>query len=974
MKQLIKNGCLLAVLTVLSVGVQGADVTWTGKVDSNWNSSGNWSTGRVPGTKPGDRVLLSGRTVAPVVATLVEASNPCSLHLSDDALLEVTRSGLLCDAVVLGAENGAGGGHLLLRGRGEAVMVVKGDLIAGKTDAAASDSSVQLRTGTLQVDGGLYLGKGSLSVLGNAPAIVAKDLAVSSSGTLRFDFNTKPVQTIRVANKLTLKKGAKLEIDLSHYTMGGNQLELITFSSVSGSFDPKNISIKGLGGGIITMDEDSLNLTVIDDVAKRSSTLWFVATGGTGEEPLDLQINTGRRIRNLSSPDLSYSSNTDGDDMVHAVKWSGSDFDGDGANDTVSFDLRVAGFAGSVYSYDAGSEAASMTALGKPAAVRGNKAGWGVGKDLDLDAGETLRFSVENLKLSTPGVGDIGHFVGMQMTETDGGKNHVLMVGEGENLNAWERSNNLGIGFKPEYPLLVTSVASSKVGVNQVALRLFVSDLPDHMNSEANDYSVYPTGPQHLSDYPKVTKRLHSEFSWDTLPMTARVNSRKALPASYARIMATTYAKIGLGGNSFYGSKFIDDGVRKMAALLKSFNPDVLLTTYRNAGIHFTDFSADEKLNKKEWFDYTLDENGKRKYITYSGKQNAYNHDHPDFRKWWVDTAVDLLNDPNIDGIFIDKANGGEEPLLNDSGELEAPEGKVQSYIDLMERAPKDAFLTGNILRTNRSGGNRELLHIFNGTYLESWEKVNGDSLVTMTTADTVCASLQLIREARVKGFDVFTNFRGLKWHRTKSKDERVDKLVAAGREEEIREGMIQAFQYPLAFFLITAEPYSYFQYQTSTDPEMPEFCWNAKAHFDEFRNPLGKPLGPPVKDGYIYTRSFEHVDVWLDVENETSRLTWDWKPIADSQAVQVVKDTPKAITLTGSDPRKTDLSFTVFKYGQPANGTLSGKAPNLVYTPNPGFAGVDSFSFKTHNDMAESLLANVSIQVTPSRRNGRAR
>ena len=954
--------CLLAALTALSIAAYGADVTWNGDVDSNWNSSGNWSTGRVPGTKPGDRVLLDGPKVMPVVATLVEAKNPCSVQLGGDALLEVTRSGLRCDEVVLGAKNRGGGGHLLLRGRGEAVMAVDGDLFVGKTAAAASGSSVQLRTGTLQVGGGLYLGKGSLRVIGNAPAVVAKDLAVSSVGTLRFDFNTKPVKPIRVTDKLTIKKGAKLEIDLSHYTMGGNQLELINFSAVSGSFDPGNISIKGLGGGTITMDEDSLNLTVIDDVAKRSSTLWFVATGGTGADPLDLQINTGRRIRNLSSPNLSYSTKTDRDGMVHAVKWSGSDFDGDGVNDTVSFDLRVEGFAGSAYSYDADSESASMTALGKPSAVRGNNAGWGVGSDMDLDAGETLRFSVENLKLSTPGVGDVGHFVGMQMTEIDRGNNHVLMVGEGEGLKSWKASNSLGIGFAPEVPLLVTSANSSKVGVNQVALRLFVSELPDHMNSEANDYSVFPTGPQHLSDYPKVTQRRHPDFSWDTLPMTARVNSRNALPASYAKIMATTYAKIGLGGNSFYGSKYKDEGVRKMAALLKSFNPDVLLTTYRNAGIHFTGFSADEKLNKDEWFDYTLDKNGKRKYITHSGGQFAYNHDHPDLRKWWVDTAVDLLEDPNIDGIFIDKANGGEVPLLNGKGELEAPEGKVQSYIDLKERAPEGSFLTGNILRTNRSGGNRELLHIFNGTYLESWEKVNGDCLVTMTKADTICASLQLIREARVKGFDVFTNFRELKWHRMHSRDERVDKLVAAGRVEEIREGMKEALQYPLAFYLITAEPYSYFQYQTSTDPEMPEFCWNSKAHFDEFRNPLGKPLGPPVKDGYIFTRSFEHVDVWLDVENKKSRLTWDWKPIAEPQAVKVVQGTPKAITLTGSNPRKTNMTFEVYKYGQPAHGKLSGKAPNLVYTPNPGFTGEDSFTFKTYNDMAESLPATVSI------------
>ena len=561
------------VLIALTAIGHAADFIWNGSVDSNWNTPGNWSTERVPGTEPGDRVLLSGQATAPVVATLVEAKHPCAVHLGEEASLEVTRSGLLCDQLALGAIDHQGGGHLMLRGRGEAVLSVN-DLYLGKSPAATSDSTIQLRTGTLQVDGELLIGKGSLRVFGNTPAVLAKDLTLSSAGTLHFDFNTKAVQPIRVAEQLRIEPGAKLVIDLSHYTTGSNELELIQFASVSGAFDPNNISISGLAGGRITMDEDSLNLTVIDDVAKRSSTLWFVATGGTGDEALDLQINTGRRIRNLSSPDLSYVSKLDGEDRLYAVQWSGSDFDGDGVNDTVAFDLRVEGFVGSKYAHEAESEVGSMTALGKTASVTGNSSGWGVGKDMDLDAGESLRFSVENLELSTPGIaGEAGSFVGMQMAERGRGKGHVLIVGQGEHLNACERSSNLGIGFKPEYPLVVTSAKSSKVAVNQVAFRLFVSELPDHMHSEANDYSVYPTGPQHLSDYPPVTERIHPEFSWDTLPMTARVNSRKALPADYAKIMATTYPKLGLGGNSYYGSKYKDEGVHKMAALLKSFSP-----------------------------------------------------------------------------------------------------------------------------------------------------------------------------------------------------------------------------------------------------------------------------------------------------------------------------------------------------------------------------------------------------------------
>jgi hypothetical protein len=964
--------CLLGALTALSATGHGAEVTWSGVADHNWNTPRNWSSQKVPGTQPGDQVVLSGRNVRPVVATPVEVSNACSIRVSDEALLEVCEAELRCAEVLLGADAGKAGGHLELRGRPPIKLTVSGNLCVGNTLAATSDSSLKLKNGSLTVAGALQLGKG----YGEEPKLVAKDLAVSAHATLRFDFGINPVCKIKVLDRLAIAKGAKLEIDLRNYSSGSNELELISFGSVSGAFDPQNITITGLGGGIVTMDEDSLNLTVIDGVAARSSTLWFVSTGGDGTDDLDLQINTGRRIRNLSSPDLSYSSVADGDDRIYSVRWSGSDFDGDGGNDDVSFDLRVEAFTGSTCklakakdkkskdSKGSNLRGASMTALGKSALVAGNSAGWGVGNGRGLDAGETLRFSIENLRLSTPGVGDGGSFVGMRMVEPNGGKGHTLIVGEGKNLESWTWSNVLNIGFAPEYPLLVTSAKNSKVGVNQVAFKLVVSDLPDYLDTETGDYSIYPMGPQHLSEYPAVTDRKFPRFTWDTLQMSADVRSRKPLSDFYAKVMAMTYPKLGLGGNSSYGCNNKDEGIRKTAAQLKAINPDVVLTTYRNSGVHFGGFPQDKDLNEKDWFTYSIGEDGKRKYEKHSGGQLGYNHDHPDLRKWWVDVAVSLLEDPNIDGVFVDKANGGDQPVRNDAGELEAMEGRVQTYIDLKQRAPAGSFVTGNILRTSRSGGNRELLHIFNGAYLESWHIPNGQSLIALNQADTVCASIQLMREARVKGFDVQTNFKELKWHKMKSKDESVEKMVAAGREEEVRQGMIEAMQYPLAFFLITAEPYSYFNYQTESDPEMPEFCWNPKGHFDEFRNPLGKPLGPPVQKGYIYTRSFEHVDVWLDVENQQSRLTWDWQPIADAQSVTVAKNTPKSITVTGSDPRKTDLTFKVLKFGQPANGKLSGQAPNLIYTPNPGFTGKDSFSFKSYNDMAESLLATVTVTV----------
>jgi len=84
--------------------------------------------------------------------------------------------------------------------------------------------------------------------------------------------------------------------------------------------------------------------------------------------------------------------------------------------------------------------------------------------------------------------------------------------------------------------------------------------------------------------------------------------------------------------------------------------------------------------------------------------------------------------------------------------------------------------------------------------------------------------------------------------------------------------------------------------------------------------------------------------------------------PEADVQTVLVTQDTPTAITLSGSDKQGTTLSFTVISL--PENGTLSGDAPYLIYTPETGYFGTDSLSFKVNDGEQDSNIATVSIEV----------
>jgi ferric-dicitrate binding protein FerR (iron transport regulator) len=86
--------------------------------------------------------------------------------------------------------------------------------------------------------------------------------------------------------------------------------------------------------------------------------------------------------------------------------------------------------------------------------------------------------------------------------------------------------------------------------------------------------------------------------------------------------------------------------------------------------------------------------------------------------------------------------------------------------------------------------------------------------------------------------------------------------------------------------------------------------------------------------------------------------------PVAEALSLKGEGGEPMRICQRGSDPERDPQTFTVLK--EPAHGKLSGNAPNLVYTPEPGFSGEDSFTFRSEDGRARSKPARVTISVAP--------
>ncbi|MBX9628069.1 MAG: tandem-95 repeat protein [Gemmataceae bacterium] len=108
------------------------------------------------------------------------------------------------------------------------------------------------------------------------------------------------------------------------------------------------------------------------------------------------------------------------------------------------------------------------------------------------------------------------------------------------------------------------------------------------------------------------------------------------------------------------------------------------------------------------------------------------------------------------------------------------------------------------------------------------------------------------------------------------------------------------------------------------------------------------------VSDGLLYSEAVT-VTIAVAAVNDA--------PVADPQPVGATEDTPRAITLTGSDIEGSALTYVVVD--GPAHGTLTGTAPNFTYTPALNYNGPDGFTFKVYDGQLYSVTATVSIAVT---------
>jgi uncharacterized repeat protein (TIGR01451 family) len=83
----------------------------------------------------------------------------------------------------------------------------------------------------------------------------------------------------------------------------------------------------------------------------------------------------------------------------------------------------------------------------------------------------------------------------------------------------------------------------------------------------------------------------------------------------------------------------------------------------------------------------------------------------------------------------------------------------------------------------------------------------------------------------------------------------------------------------------------------------------------------------------------------------------------ANPQFLEATAGTPLKIVLSGQGPK--DLAYRLLS--TPLNGSLKGTPPNITYTSNVNFSGMDSFAFAVTSGKSQSNSAEVQMRVNPS-------
>ena len=349
------------------------------------------------------------------------------------------------------------------------------------------------------------------------------------------------------------------------------------------------------------------------------------------------------------------------------------------------------------------------------------------------------------------------------------------------------------------------------------------------------------------------------EYSWDTVPVYIHFGDNEGLTDEEIQFVATHSDFVSLEkghGAKTHGST--EKGIEHDAVRLKEVNPELKVIYYWNTFLDYPMFAAHEVYaSHPEWWLKTLDGSLDKK----SGKMKRYDLSNAEVREWWTDEVSKAVNGGSCDGVFADAfpqiASPANIKLWGKQKYDAIQEGLIETLKLTREKiGPENIILYNGIRNTDTLKFGMQYLDYADAATIEHFDQFHSRS------KESIALDISNTIEAGKKGkIVVMKAWPGFNFTESEISDIPYEELLAKAREN---------ITFPLACFLVAAQPHAYFCYTWGYRENHGSLDW-----YEEFDKPLGPPKRDAVRNGWEYSRSFEHADVWVDLETKRAEISW---------------------------------------------------------------------------------------------------
>jgi hypothetical protein len=349
------------------------------------------------------------------------------------------------------------------------------------------------------------------------------------------------------------------------------------------------------------------------------------------------------------------------------------------------------------------------------------------------------------------------------------------------------------------------------------------------------------------------------EYSWDTVPVYIHFGKNDGLTDREVRFVAEHSNLVCLEkghGMNPHGSS--EKGIEFDAARLKAVNPGLKVIYYWNTFLDYPMFEAHRVYEQHpEWWLKTLDGSLDKK----RGDLKRYDLSKPEVREWWSDEVKKAVVDGSCDGVFADAfpqiTSAANIKLWGQEKYDAIQDGLIQTMNLTRQKIGTDNLIMFNGIRnTDTLQFGMEYLAVTDAATIEHFGHFQSSSKESMARdIEATIAAGKLGKMVILKGWP------GFNFTQEAIRDIPYETLLDRARKN---------ITFPLACFLVAAQPHAYFCYSWGYREIHGSLDW-----YEEFDKPLGPPLADATRTGWIYTREFEHCNVSVDLESKEAKIEW---------------------------------------------------------------------------------------------------